>query len=95
VLQVWRQRARDLADVESAVDGEEELVVRVKLGGQLRRQRMEGDKLLDLVALGTVACARRVELGEQLRDVAEDGGIQARAHDLARDGEAHLSDCDA
>ena len=44
---------------------------------------MERDKLVDLVALRAVARARRVELREQLRDVAEDHRVYARARKLS------------
>ena len=54
----------------------------MQFGGELGRELMERDELVNLVTLPAVARAGRVELRNQLGNIAEDGGIQARPHDL-------------
>jgi len=60
------------------VYGEEEVVVGVELLAEVARQLVEPDELGDLVELPLVARAPRVELLDELRNLAEDAGRTSR-----------------
>ena len=64
------------------MDRSEELGVGVQLVREVGGQPVEADELVDLLDLLLVAHPRRVELLDELRDVAEDGRIAARAEHL-------------
>ena len=84
LLQMERQRSGDLIDIESAVHVEHERVVRAEFPREVTRQPVEVDKLVDLVELLLVARTRGIDLLDELRDIAEDGGIYARARELRK-----------